>query len=290
MTVGADGTLSVNSCRDGGFRIPAYDAKISDGFRFPVGKQFSVSIYYKSISFEGADTVTLQFIRGERYGDGYIRNDSAIFNATVSATETPGVITQVITNRELKNSAGEVIETLLYRGNNDSLKSTVVIDKITITDPSVVQEQTSEELLLTGSIRREKTAEDGTYTSAGIRFRGRVSAATRAAASEIGFVAVPTAYLNGASIADYVATEGNKAIIAKVKSENSKEIVYENSKDFYLRDQTDYQLIMTGLTVQGLDKNLLNTKMTVALYVVVDGVTTYTNTLSFSYNDIAKYY
>ena len=161
--------------------------------------------------------------------------------------------------------------------------------RIAFTDPALVEEQTSEEMLLTGSIRKEKTAEDGAYTSAGIRFKARVSAATREAASEIGFVAVPTAYLNGASVADYVATEGNKAVFAKVKTAD-KEIVYDVANDFYNRAYTDYQMVLTGLTKDGLDANLLATKMTVALYVVVDGVTTYTNALSYSYDDIAKYY
>ena len=50
----------------------------------------------------------------------------------------------------------------------------------------------------------------------------------------------------------------------------------------------DYQLIITGLTKEGRTANLLNTKITVTMYAVIDGQTLFGDTKSFSYNDVVN--
>jgi hypothetical protein len=135
-----------------------------------------------------------------------------------------------------------------------------------------------------GSIRYENRTEDG-YVSAGVRYRGRVSEQLRSRAVEIGFVAVPTAFLDKMTVAQYLEMGGDKAVKAKVKADGMNEILY----DVITNNQTtsyDYQLIVTGLTREGRTANLLNTKLTVTMYAVVDGVTVFGDAKSFSYNDV----
>ncbi len=285
-----DGTVTLVGNTGTGFVVPAYDDEAITPAKFIPGKQYYVSVYYKSVNGNTNSGVHINMITGDRYGTEGARTGNNLFNKLVLNESTNGVVSQYFTQAELekKDKSGLVENMILRADTQDKVSVESVITRIAITDPALVEEQTSEEMLNMGSIRKEKVTEDA-YTSAGIRFRARVSDATRDAASEIGFVAVPTAYLGEASIADYVATEGNKAVIAKVKSAD-KEIVYDIDNDFYQRGYVDYQMIMTGLTRNDTDKNLLGTKMTVALYVTIDGVTTYTDALSFSYNDIAKYY
>lgn len=135
-----------------------------------------------------------------------------------------------------------------------------------------------------GSIRFESGA-DSTYVSAGLRFRGRVSEEFRASASEIGFYAVPTAYLNGKTMKEYVKLSANRAVSAAVKADGMEEKIYDTIDGeqgrFY-----DYQLILTGLTKQGTAANLLDTKITVIMYAKVNGNLVFGDTKSFSYNDI----
>ena len=107
------GVLKVASNSNGAFRIPAYDAAITDGFKFTVGKEFRVSVYYNSISVSGAAQSDVQFITGDRYGSAGTRASNARFNVKVSAKATPGVITQIVKNNStLKDkAAGQLIET-----------------------------------------------------------------------------------------------------------------------------------------------------------------------------------
>ena len=152
-----------------------------------------------------------------------------------------------------------------------------------------VPEQADNELVAEGSIRGEGTDEEtGDYVSAGIRFKGRVSADFRATASEIGFYAVPTAALKGATIEEYIATADNVAISAKVLADGMEEIVYAVSTDAYGRKSYDYQLIITGLTREGVAQNLLGTEITCVMYAVVGDKTVYTNTQAYCYNDVAN--
>ena len=65
------------------------------------------------------------------------------------------------------------------------------------------------------------------------------------------------------------------------------EIVYAVSTDAYGRKTYDYQMIITGLTHEGYQKTMLNTKITTALYAIVDGEMVFTEEVSYSYNDFA---
>lgn len=144
------------------------------------------------------------------------------------------------------------------------------------------------DMVALGSIRDEKAAADnnGVYQSAGIRFRGRVYADYRENATELGFVAVPTSYLGNMTIAEYMETADNVAISGKVMAEGMNEIIYAVTTDstgkYY-----DYQLIITGLTRENVQQNLLDTEITCAMYAVVNGETVYTNVKAYSYNDVA---
>ena len=144
------------------------------------------------------------------------------------------------------------------------------------------------DMVALGSIRDEKAAADnnGVYQSAGIRFRGRVYAEFRENATELGFVAVPTEILGSLTIAEYMETADNVAISGKVMAEGMNEIIYEVATDstgkYY-----DYQLIITGLTRENVQQNLLDTEITCAMYAVVNGQKVYTNVKAYSYNDVA---
>ncbi|MBQ3550830.1 MAG: hypothetical protein IJA41_07615 [Clostridia bacterium] len=144
------------------------------------------------------------------------------------------------------------------------------------------------DMVALGSIRDEKAAADnnGVYQSAGIRFKGRVYAEFRENATELGFVAVPTEILGSLTIAEYMETADNVAISGKVMAEGMNEIIYEVATDstgkYY-----DYQLIITGLTRENVQQNLLDTEITCAMYAVVNGQKVYTNVKAYSYNDVA---
>ena len=285
VTHNHNGTITVAANSGGGFRIPAYDAPATDGYKFPAGQKFLVNFYYNSIAIagEGAESATIQMIPGERYGTGYFRQGAGIFGATVTATEEPGVISKVITNGTYSNTAGEPVETLLYRGHNDhTVTSTIVIDKITITDMSLTPEKD-----MVAVSTRAASGTGAEYVSAGIRFKAKITEDFRASATEIGFYAVPTAALNGMSLAEYVETANNIAVSAKVMADGMDEIIYAVSTDAYGRTTYDYQMILTGLTKEGVEKSLCNTKMTVALYAVVGGEKVFTDEVSYSYNDFA---
>ena len=81
-------------------------------------------------------------------------------------------------------------------------------------------------------------------------------------------------------------TADNVAISGKVMAEGMNEIIYEVATDstgkYY-----DYQLIITGLTRENVQQNLLDTEITCAMYAVVNGQKVYTNVKAYSYNDVA---
>lgn len=135
-----------------------------------------------------------------------------------------------------------------------------------------------------GSVRHEGVDKNGNYQSAGIRFKSRVSSEFRKSATELGFVAVPTALLGNMTIAEYMNLADNQALVGKVKGEGMKEIVYAVSTDANGQKYYDYQMMIKGLTREGVAENLLDTEITVAMYAIVDGETVYTDTMSYSYN------
>lgn len=166
-------------------------------------------------------------------------------------------------------SDGEIILPLGYQG----------ILKFSLKDATLPADY---QMVREGSIRYEDADADR-YVSAGVRFKGRVTKEFRNTASEIGFVAIPTALLGDGDIANYT---GNAAVTAKVVADGMKDIIYAEVTDEYGRECYDYQLIITGLTRKNNPTNLLNTKITVVMYTVVNGVTEYSDPIAFSYNDV----
>ena len=149
-----------------------------------------------------------------------------------------------------------------------------------------VPEQADKDMVAVSTRAASGTGAD--YVSAGIRFKAKVTEDFRASATEIGFYAVPTAALNGMSLAEYVETANNIAVSAKVMADGMDEIIYAVSTDSYGRKTYDYQMIITGLTHEGYEKTMLNTKITTALYAIVDGEMVFTEEVSYSYNDFAN--
>lgn len=138
-----------------------------------------------------------------------------------------------------------------------------------------------------GSIRFEAPATpEKAYVSAGIRFKGRIYADYRATATEIGFVAAPTEMLGNMTVAEYLEQADNAAMSIKVKGDGVTEKIYQvatDSKGKYY----DYQMCITGLTRENVQVNLLNTKITAVMYVVIDGQRVYAEPMSYCYNDVA---
>ncbi len=180
-----------------------------------------------------------------------------------------------------KNAKLELVIT--YNGTASEDKYSSYVDNVVITKeaPKKLEDIA---MVQVGSIRGEQAATDSTpYVSAGVRYKSRVTEDFRSKACEMGFVAVPTDALGDSDIADYT---GNIAIKAKVLADGMDEIVYEVGTDDNGEKYYDYQLIITGLTREGVANNLLNTKITVAMYAVVDGKTVYADPISFSYADV----
>ncbi|MBO5913502.1 MAG: hypothetical protein J6Q76_08555 [Clostridia bacterium] len=179
-----------------------------------------------------------------------------------------------------KNARLELVIT--YDGTASTDKYSSFVDNVVITKYKT-EKPKDIEMLQMSSIRGESTNGQGQYISAGIRFRSRVTEDFHNKATEMGFIAVPSEALGDKDIADYT---GNLAISAKVMGEGMNEIVYEVSTDDNGSKLYDYQLIITGLTRQGVTENLLDTKITVAMYAVIDGEKIFTESVSYSYADV----
>lgn len=179
-----------------------------------------------------------------------------------------------------KNAKLELVIT--YNGTASADKYSSFVDNVVITEYRTEKPQDIQ-MLQVGSIRNEGIDKQGKYVSAGIRFKSRVTEEFRANATEMGFVAVPTKVLGDKSIADYT---GDLAISVKVLAKGMKEIVYATSTDDDGNKVYDYQLIITGLTREGVNTNLLDTKITVAMYAVIDGEKVFAESVSYSYADV----
>ncbi len=179
-----------------------------------------------------------------------------------------------------KNAKLEIVITC--EGTADTYSYSSFIDNVVITATEV--DITDEfEMLSTSSIRYEEAATaNKKYVSAGIRFRSRVTAEFREQASELGFIAIPTKALGGVDITEYT---GEGTVSAKVLGKGMDEILYyvgtdENGDKYY-----DYQMIITGLTREGVTANLLNTEITVVMYGIINGEVVYTNSVAECYAD-----
>ncbi len=140
------------------------------------------------------------------------------------------------------------------------------------------------------SIRGYGVSADGSYQSAGLRFRATVDAATKAAASEIGFIVAP-AKAATAYGAEWYAAEGE--LVAGVSAlkqacyiKDTKDIVYSDLGD----KGTAYQMILKGLSTED-GKTAFNQRFVAVMYVVAeDGTTQYYNLGETSYNEMLTAY
>ena len=141
------------------------------------------------------------------------------------------------------------------------------------------------------SIRGEGVRPDGSYMSAGLRFRGSVSAATKAAAAEIGFIVAPAkaAVAYGAEWykADGELTDGIGALSAACyNAASGMDVVYSEDTD----GDCAYQMILTGLSRED-GKTAYKHRFVAVMYVEkADGTRDYYNLGEISYNEVKTAY
>ncbi len=142
-----------------------------------------------------------------------------------------------------------------------------------------------------GSLRQEGTKADGSYQSAGLRFRVTVDAETKANASRIGFVVAPSkaaaAHGEGWYSADGKLSNGT-SLVAKdcYNKALGTDVIYDEAED----GSCQYQIILTNLSTQsGLA--LYSQRFTAVLYVEdAEGNRTYYNIAETSYNEVKTIY
>ena len=290
------GKLTVTA-RNTGFILPAYASADRAYAKFVPGKDYIVTVYYDSFIGESTDVekyeaptkTSVQLMYSDGYGTGCVRKTGT--SVTKNLPSNNGTVKYAFTMPTYTSAVTESgnIETCMIRlntgnGGADKGNFTMVIDKITITAMADVEPIEEKDMVAVSTRAASGTGEE--YVSAGIRFKGKVTEEFRASATEMGFYAVPTAALNGMSLAEYVETANNIALSAKVMGEGMDEIVYAVSTDAYGRKTYDYQMIITGLTHEGYEKTMLNTKITVALYAIVDDEMVFAEEVSYSYKDV----
>ena len=140
------------------------------------------------------------------------------------------------------------------------------------------------------SIRGYGVSEDGSYQSAGLRFRATVSADAKAAASEIGFIVAPAKAAKAAG-AEWYAIDGE--LVAGVSAlkqacyvKDSKDIAYSDLGD----KGTAYQMILKGLSTED-GKTAFNQRFVAVMYITAeDGTVEYYNLGETSYNEMLTSY
>ena len=132
------------------------------------------------------------------------------------------------------------------------------------------------------SIRAED-AEADEYVSAGLRFRANLSKTNHlSGASDYGFVVAPTALVKDDDTAWYDLQGSGSACAQSV---SCKDKVY--SEEQYSKN---YQLILKGLTRDGVEANMLDTQFSVVFYLVKDGNYSYLNVSTMSYYEVKANY
>lgn len=140
------------------------------------------------------------------------------------------------------------------------------------------------------SIRGYGVAENGSYQSAGLRFRATVAADTKAAASEIGFIVAPAKAAKAAGAEWYAIdgelTAGVSALKQACYVKDSKDIVYSDLGD----KGTAYQMILKGLSTED-GKTAFNQRFVAVMYITAeDGTVEYYNLGETSYNEMLTSY
>lgn len=183
-------------------------------------------------------------------------------------------------------SSNEDYSYLLFTVYHDSnsVVSEILVKNLSIADKG---SSTNCSMIREGSIRGE-SGSGASYVSAGVRYKGRLSKEMHDSATEVGFVVAPTELLNGMTLPEYAMSDGNTAIRAKVKADGMEDIIYAVNTDENNRTYYDYQLMLKGLTRENATVDMLDTEFSVAMYVVVDGETVYTETMAYCYNHILE--
>lgn len=132
------------------------------------------------------------------------------------------------------------------------------------------------------SIRKDSN--DGGFVSAGLRFRGTVSADVKANADEIGFVIAPS---------DISCNDANWYKLDSLNAKAKKSVAYvKDGKDIVYEETAEgssYQLILSKLSnEQG--ENLFNLRFATVMYVKTGDTYTYMNLGEVSYNEIVAEY
>ena len=278
--------LQISSTAD----IPSTAVVSFNGFKPEVGKKYSITLDAKLISNNTNNEIWIS-----RF---YIASSAGIAvpgsKAEVSKTDANNAalnnewqtLTWIYEHEEPTDASYEYLLLAIPHDapKDDSAPSFVILaDNFVATEYS---EQADMAMQNVGSIREESGA-GANYVSAGIRFKGTLSEAFRASATEIGFFAAPTAVMNGASMEEYLTNVDNVAVWGQVKADGIEEILYNEYTDAFGRKCYDYQLILTGLTTENGENDLLDTEITAVIYAVVDGNIVFSNAVSYCYNDLA---
>ncbi len=182
-------------------------------------------------------------------------------------------------------AAGNYLLLRLSRYGDGPDLSTVTIKNAKVT---VIDSNDSTNVGFTEAAKRSIRAEsnDGTYVSAGLRFRGTLTTAQYENAAEVGFAVIPSSLINN----DYekwfaIDAEGNLANANAKRVDCTNKIYADNGTT------RDYQLILTNLTKEDSAKNLKDTEFSVVMYTKdASGNYSYYFVNESSYNDVKAAY
>lgn len=141
------------------------------------------------------------------------------------------------------------------------------------------------------SIRGALTKDNGEYQSAGLRFKGTVDAATKASASEIGFIVAPAKAAAAYGAEWYVTDDVLSGEVSAIKracyvKSTATDVIYSVNED----GDCDYQMILTGLSTPD-GKTAYNQRFAAIMYVDdAEGNRTYYNLGETSYNEMLTAY
>ncbi len=173
---------------------------------------------------------------------------------------------------------------LRFSSTNGTNKGTVTIKSAKVT---VIENNTSTNVAFTSAAKRSIRAEskDGAYVSAGLRFRGTLTAAQYENAAEVGFIAIPSALIDESKAWFEIDANGN------IANANAKKVECTNKVYATGTSTRDYQLILTNLTQNGANKDLKDTKFSVVMYTKdANGVYSYYFVKESSYNEVKAAY
>lgn len=167
--------------------------------------------------------------------------------------------------------------------------ATVYFDNFQLIEIDTISEAVPNEskILAAASIRVEKLAENnnGTYQSAGLRFKGIIDNSAKEASDEIGFIVAPSSSVVNDS--DWYKFENGLNPIARTAPcyvKGSKDVIYEQGTN-----QTAYQMILTGLSTED-GKTAYLRRFSTVMYVKSGDTYTYYVLGEISYKQVLATY